>query len=362
LPSNEIINVTKTYLPPFEEFSELIQKSWQTRWVTNQGPLAEELELKLKEYLGVKHLLLVSNGTLALQLAIKALSLTGEIITTPFSYVATATSIMWENCRPVFCDIKKNDFCIDAAKIENLVTENTSAVLPTHVYGFPCDTSAINGIAQKHDLKVIYDGAHAFGVRTDGKSLLDCGDISAVSFHATKLFHTIEGGAVITDDDDLAEKLFLYRAFGHKDDEYISVGINARNSELHAAVGLCNLKRVDQFILSRKELNSLYRDNLAQQEIQLPVIPEDINYNYSYFPVLLKSEDTLLRVSDELSKNGINTRRYFYPSLNTLDYLNPSQCPVSEDLAKRVLCLPMYQELSSDDVMRICRIISELSV
>ncbi|MBK6877055.1 MAG: DegT/DnrJ/EryC1/StrS family aminotransferase [Ignavibacteria bacterium] len=309
-----MINVTKTYLPPFEEFSELIQKSWQTRWVTNQGPLAEELELKLKEYLGVKHLLLVSNGTLALQLAIKALSLTGEIITTPFSYVATATSIMWENCRPVFCDINENDFCIDAAKIENLVTENISAIL------------------------------------------------SAVSFHATKLFHTIEGGAVITDDDDLAEKLFLYRAFGHKDDEYISVGINARNSELHAAVGLCNLKRVDQFILSRKELNSLYRDNLSHQEIQLPVIPKDISYNYSYFPVLFKSEDALLIVSNGLSKHGINTRRYFYPSLNTLDYLNPSQCPVSEDLAKRVLCLPMYQELSSDDVMRICRIISEVSV
>jgi dTDP-4-amino-4,6-dideoxygalactose transaminase len=362
LSTDKIISVTRTYLPPFEEFSALLQNTWQTRWVTNQGPLAEELELRLKEYLGVKHLLLVSNGTLALQLAIKALDLKGEIITTPFSYVATATSIMWENCRPVFCDINEKDFCIDAAKIESLITENTSAILPTHVYGFPCDTSAINGIAQKHDLKVIYDGAHAFGVRTEGKSLLNCGDISAVSFHATKLFHTIEGGAVITDDDDLAEKLFLYRAFGHKDDEYISVGINARNSELHAAVGLCNLKRVDQFILSRKELNSLYRDNLAQQEIQLPVIPEDINYNYSYFPVLFKSEDTLLRVSDELSKNGINTRRYFYPSLNTLDYLNPSQCPVSEDLAKRVLCLPMYQELSSDDVMRICRIISEVSV
>ncbi|MBK9228803.1 MAG: DegT/DnrJ/EryC1/StrS family aminotransferase [Ignavibacteria bacterium] len=356
-----MINVTKTYLPPFEEFSELIQKSWQTRWVTNQGPLAEELELKLKEYLGVKHLLLVSNGTLALQLAIKALDLKGEIITTPFSYVATATSIMWENCRPVFCDINENDFCIDAAKIENLITENTSAILPTHVYGFPCDTAAIRSIAEKHDLKVIYDGAHAFGVRTEGKSLLNYGDISAVSFHATKLFHTIEGGAVITDDDDLAEKLFLYRAFGHKDDEYISVGINARNSELHAAVGLCNLKRVDQFILSRKELNSLYRDNLTQQEIQLPVIPEDISYNYSYFPVLFKSEDALLIVRDGLSKHGIKTRRYFYPSLNTLDYLNPSQCPVSEDLALRVLCFPMYQELSSNDVIRICRIISELT-
>lgn len=362
MSTDKIISVTRTYLPPFEEFSALLQNTWQSRWVTNQGPLAEELELRLKEYLGVKHLLFVSNGTLALQLAIKALDLKGEIITTPFSYVATATSIMWENCRPVFCDINEKDFCIDAAKIESLITENTSAILPTHVYGFPCDTAAISSIAEKHDLKVIYDGAHAFGVHTEGKSLLNCGDISAVSFHATKLFHTIEGGAVITDDDDLAERLFLYRAFGHKDDEYISVGINARNSELHAAVGLCNLKRVDQFIHSRKELNSLYRDNLTHQEIQLPVIQEDISYNYSYFPVFFKSEDALMRVKDGLSKHGVNTRRYFHPSLNTLDYLNPSQCPVSEDLASRVLCLPMYQELSSDDVKRICRIISELSV
>lgn len=360
MPSNEIINVTKTYLPPFEEFSKLLQRSWQTRWVTNQGPLAEELELKLKEYLGVKHLLLVSNGTLALQLAIKALDLKGEIITTPFSYVATATSIMWENCSPVFCDINEKDFCIDAGKIESLITENTSAILPTHVYGFPCDTSAIMEIAEKYDLKVIYDGAHAFGVRTEGKSLLNFGDISAVSFHATKLFHTIEGGAVITADDDLAEKLFLYRAFGHKDDEYISIGINARNSELHAAVGLCNLKRVDQFILSRKELNSLYRENLIHKDIKLPAIPEDITYNYSYFPVLLKSEEALLRIREGLSKHGINTRRYFYPSLNTLDYLNPSQCRVSEDLASRVLCLPMYQELSKDEVVRICEHLSKL--
>ena len=360
MPSNEIINVTKTYLPPFEEFSKLLQKSWQTRWVTNQGPLAEELELKLKEYLGVKHLLLVSNGTLALQLAIKALDLKGEIITTPFSYVATATSIMWENCRPVFCDINERDFCIDAAKIESLITENTSAILPTHVYGFPCDTAAINGIAKKHDLKVIYDGAHAFGVRTEGKSLLNYGDISAVSFHATKLFHTIEGGAVITDDDETAERLFLYRAFGHKDDEYISVGINARTSELHAAVGLCNLPRVELFIESRRELNELYRKNLLHDDITFPVIPEGIKYNYSYFPVLFNSEGTVLRIKEVLSNNGINSRRYFFPSLNTLEYLNPSFCMTSERIASRVLCLPMYHELSKDDVIRICNLITDI--
>lgn len=360
MSAEKIINVTQTYLPPFEEFSALLQNTWQTRWVTNQGPLAEELELRLKEYLGLKHLLLVSNGTIALQLAIKALGLKGEIITTPFSYVATATSIVWENCKPVFCDINERDFCIDVAKIESLITKDTSAILPTHVYGFPCDTESIRSIAKKHKLKVIYDGAHSFGVRSGGKSLLSYGDISTVSFHATKLFHTIEGGAVVTDDDELAEKLFLFRAFGHRDDEYICMGINARTSELHAAVGLCNLPRVESFIDSRRELNELYRKNLVLDNIGFPVIPEGINYNYSYFPVLFNSEETVLRIKEVLSKNGINTRRYFFPSLNTLEYLNPSVCMTSERIASRVLCLPMYQELSKDDVIRICNLITEI--
>ncbi len=355
-----MINVTKTFLPPIEEFTELLKNTWQSRWVTNQGPLAEELEGKLKEYLGVKHLLLVSNGTIALQLAIKALDLKGEIITTPFSYVATATSIIWENCTPVFCDIDENTFCIDASKIEKLITKNTSAILPTHVYGFPCDTESIERIAGKNKLKVIYDGAHAFGVQLNNRSLLSYGNISTVSFHATKLFHTIEGGAVITEDDELAERLFLYRAFGHKDDEYLSIGINGRTSELHAAIGICNLPRVESFIDSRRELNRHYRKLLSAKTIEFPKIPEDIRYNFSYFPILLKNESTIERVIEGLSIKGINARRYFFPSLNTLEYLNPSACPVSENIASRVLCLPMYQELTKDDVDRICRCLSEL--
>ena len=360
MADREIINVTKTYLPPFEEFSGMLNHTWQSRWVTNQGPLAEKLERQLKEYLGVKHLLLVSNGTIALQLAIKSLELKGEIITTPFSYVATATSIIWENCKPVFCDIDKNSFCIDPSEIENLITKDTSAILPTHVYGFPCDTESIKNIAIKHKLKVIYDGAHAFGVQENNRSLLSYGDISTVSFHATKLFHTIEGGAVITDDDELAERMFLYRAFGHKDDEYLSIGINARTSELHAAIGLCNLPRVDSFIDARRDLNSLYRELLSECPIDFPKIPNDIRYNFSYFPILLESESTVLNVKMRLSEEGINTRRYFHPSLNTLEYLNPSSCPVSENIAARVLCLPMYQELTKDDVERICSCLSEI--
>ncbi|MBX7043062.1 MAG: DegT/DnrJ/EryC1/StrS family aminotransferase [Ignavibacteria bacterium] len=359
MDSRNLINVTKTYLPPFEEFASLLSETWNTRWVTNQGPLAEQLETKLKEYLGVRHLLFVSNGTIALQLAIRALGLTGEIITTPYSYVATATSVLWERCKPVFCDIDKSDFCMDVSKIEALIGPETSAILPTHVYGFPCDTSSITQIAEKHGLKVIYDAAHAFGVKTKERSLLSFGDVSAVSFHATKLFHTIEGGAVITDSDEIAEKLFLFRAFGHKDDDYISIGINARNSELHAAVGLCNLPRVGSFIQRRKDLNDLYRRSLDNSRIEIPAIPKHIDYNYSYFPVLLSNEAEAVSLKEHLSAGGINTRRYFHPSLNTLPYLNPSSCPVSENIAGRVLCLPMYQELEDEDVLRISRSVNE---
>ena len=353
-----MINVTKTFLPPLDEYIKYLEKIWETHWVTNQGPLAEDLESKLKEYLNVKNLLLVSNGTIALQLAIKALNLKDEIITTPYSYVATTNSILWENCTPVFCDIENKTFCIDANKIENLINENTSAILATHVYGFPCDVVKIKSLADKYNLKVIYDGAHAFGVNYKNQSLLNFGDISTVSFHATKIFHTIEGGAVITNDDKLNEKLFLYRAFGHLDDEYFSIGINGRTSEFHAAMGLCNLPRVNDFILKRKEINLLYRDFLKNLPLEIPVIPEDIIYNYSYFPVFFSSEEKLLTVKKLLTENEINTRRYFYPSLNKLPYLNTVSCPVSENIAERVLCLPVYTELEFKDIKLISEIIT----
>jgi len=353
-----LINVTKTFLPPLDEYIKYLEKIWETHWVTNQGPLAEDLESKLKEYLNVKNLLLVSNGTIALQLAIKALNLKDEIITTPYSYVATTNSILWENCTPVFCDIENKTFCIDADKIEKLINENTSAILATHVYGFPCDVVKIKSLADKYNLKVIYDGAHAFGVNYKNQSLLNFGDISTVSFHATKIFHTIEGGAVITNDDKLNEKLFLYRAFGHLDDEYFSIGINGRTSEFHAAMGLCNLPGVNDFILKRKEINLLYRDFLKDLPLEIPVIPEDIEYNYSYFPVFFSSEEKLLTVKKLLTENEINTRRYFYPSLNKLPYLNTVSCPVSENIAERVLCLPVYTELEFKDIKLISEIIT----
>lgn len=354
-----MINVTKTFLPPLDEFIDKIKPLWQSRWITNQGPLAEELESKLKEFLGVKNILLVSNGTIALQLAIKALGLEGEIITTPYSYAATTTSIIWENCKPVFADIERDSLCIDPNEIEKKISKNTSAILATHVYGIPCNTEKIKMIAEKHNLKVIYDGAHAFNVSKNNKSLFEHGDISTASFHATKLFHTIEGGAVITNDDKLAEKLFLYRAFGHLDDDYFSIGINARTSEFNAAMGLCILPKINEIIELRKGICSLYCKNLEMLPVRFLQIPEDVEYNYSYYPVFFENEKTMLEVKQLLSSNGINTRRYFYPSLNTLPYLKSDPCPVSENIASRVLCLPLYPELPQSEVLSICKIINE---
>ncbi len=352
-----MINVTKTFLPPLNEYIEYLEKIWESNWITNQGPLSEELESRLKDFLNVNNLLLVSNGTIALQLAIKALALKGEIITTPYSYVATTNSILWENCTPVFCDIENKTYCIDADLIESKITDNTSAIMATHVYGFPCDVEKIKSVADKHNLKIIYDGAHAFGVKYKNESLLNFGDISTVSFHATKLFHTIEGGAVICKDEKISEKIFLYRAFGHLDDEYYSVGINGRTSEFNAAMGLCNLPRVNDFILERKNINQLYRDSLSGTYLEFPSVPEDLEYNYSYFPVLFTSESQMLEMKNKLLENGINARRYFYPSLNKLPYLNTENCPVSESTASRVLCLPVFNGMSSDIIKFVSAII-----
>lgn len=352
-----MINVTKTFLPPLDEYTDKLKVIWKTNWLTNQGPLVEELEAKLKKYLGVKNLLLVSNGTVALQIAIKALELRGEIITTPYSYVATTSAIIWENCKPVYCDIEDKTFCIDAGKIEKLITKDTCAILATHVYGFPCNVKEIKEIARKHKLKVIYDGAHAFGVKQNGNSILNYGDISTVSFHATKLFHTIEGGAIITNDDKLAKKIFLYRAFGHLDDDYFTMGINGRTSEFNAAMGLCILPRVKDFVKKRKEYSKLYKSLLKNLPVQFPVIPAKLDYNYAYFPVLFESEKKMLDIKKSLEKNGYSARRYFYPSLNKLPYINGNKCPVSENIAKRVLSLPFYPQLESQDIKDICSII-----
>lgn len=350
-----MINVTKPFLPPQEEYTKYVTGIWERNWLTNNGPLVVDLEEKLKSYLDLKHLLFLNNGTIPLQFAIRALGLKGEIITTPFSYVATTGCILWEGCTPVFADVEDKTYCIDADQIEAKITKNTSAILATHVYGFPCDVLKIEAIAKKHNLKVIYDGAHAFGVKIKGESIFKFGDISTCSFHATKLFHTIEGGAIFSSHAGLIEKISLYRSFGHIGDDYIDVGINGKNSEFHAAMGLCNLPRVDRFISQRKNISDLYTSQLKHLPLSFPVIPKDITYNYSYYPIVFRTEEEMLRVKDYLATNGINTRRYFYPSLNNLPYLKTtSACPVSDSVSKRVLCLPFYQQLSEEEVFLIC--------
>lgn len=354
-----MINVTKTYLPELGEYTKYLEKIWKNAWVTNNGPMLVELEAGLKKEFGVKHLFFTGNGTIAIQIAIKAMGLTGEIITTPFSYVATTTSILWENCKPVFVDIDKETCCINPNLIESKITPDTQAILATHVYGIPCHVEAIEKTAKKHHLKVIYDAAHCFGTIYKNKPLPSYGDISTLSFHATKIFHTIEGGAILTNDDELAKKIVLYRSFGHIGDDYFSFGINGKNSELHAAMGLCLLPKVPDFINRRKELSQLY-DALLPGTLIRPHVPENTTYNYSYYPVILKSEEELLKLKTNLEKNGIFPRRYFYPSLNKLPYLQGEPCPVSEDYSLRVLCLPLFYELGTEDIVRICSIVNEV--
>jgi dTDP-4-amino-4,6-dideoxygalactose transaminase len=353
------INVTKAYLPPLEEYVGYLHGIWERGWLTNNGPLVQQLEAELSTTLSGARVQFMSNGTIALQVAIKALGLTGEIITTPFSYVATTTAILWEGCEPVFVDVEEQTFCIDATKIEAAITPRTSAILATHVYGYPCDVLAIEAIARRHNLKVIYDGAHAFGVTVHGRSLLAYGDITTCSFHATKLFHTSEGGAIITTDEALAQKVSLYKSFGHIGDEYFSLGVNGKNSEFHAAMGLCNLPRVAGFIQARRQIAELYRTELSTLPLRYPVMPVNTEYNYAYFPVIFDTEARMQKVKDALAAHDIHTRRYFFPSLNRLPYHTGAACPVSEDISLRVLCLPFYQQLEHDEVRRISALIRE---
>lgn len=353
------INVTKPFLPPFAEYQEYLEGVWRREWLTNHGPLSSELELKLKEYLSLDHLLYVTNGTVALQLAIKALGLSGEIITTPFSYVATTSTIVWENCSPVMVDISPDSLNIDASKIERAVTGKTSAILATHVFGNPCEIDVIESIARKHNLKVIYDAAHSFGTTYRGHSAFQYGDLSATSFHATKLFHTIEGGAVISRDATLIKRVAEMRNFGHvSPTEFHRIGINGKNSEAHAAMGLCNLKYVDEILAQRRELSLIYDQRLAGLPLGRQKINTACSYNYSYYPIIFETEATTLSVIAALNLNSIYPRRYFYPSLSELPYvLQGEATPVSNDISKRILCLPLYHTLSREEIDLVCRVI-----
>lgn len=354
-----MIPVTKPFLPPKELYTEYIDGIWQRNWLTNNGPLVNDLELKLKEYLQVNHLLFLNNGTIALQIAIKALGLSGEIITTPFSYVATTSSIVWEGCKPVFVDINPDTLNIDETKIESAITADTTAILATHVYGNSCNIDAIEKIAKKHQLKVVYDAAHCFGTKYKGKSVFEFGDVVTTSFHATKLFHTIEGGAVFTNSAELLRKMSLLRNFGHTSTEsFGDIGINGKNSEFHAAMGLCNLQFIDKILESRKKQTEIYDYWLGHSELQKPKITEHTDYNFSYYTILFKNEEQLLKTVKNLNDHWIYPRRYFYPSLATLPYINNENVfTITTSACSRVLCLPMYFELSEVEQEMIARII-----
>lgn len=353
------IFVTQPFLPPKEDYFTYLENIFETNGqLTNQGPLVLELENVLKEHLQVSYFQYVTNGTTALQIALAALDIhDGEVITTPFSYVATTSSILWQHCKPVFVDIETDHFTIDAQKIEEKITKKTKAIMPVHVFGYACNVEKIQEIAQKYNLKIIYDGAHAFNVMYKKKSLLSYGDISTCSFHATKLFHTVEGGACITNQKNLNDKIALQKAFGHFNDNHICLGINAKQSELHAAMGLANFKYLSEVISKRKQVSALY-DRELSPFLTLPKKQKKLQYNYAYYPILFEDEVTLLRIFNALNKENIFPRRYFYPSLNTLPYIDYTSCPNSESISSRICCLPLYPNLPTTDIIRICNIIT----
>lgn len=356
------IYVTQPSLAPLNDIFDLLKGVWDRGILTHNGPLVQKLENEIEKKVEIENFLLVNNGTIALQMAIKALELKGEIITTPFTWVATLSAIKWEGCVPVFVDIDPKTLNIDPFKIESKITSKTVAIMPVHVFGNPCDVDAIDLIAKKHNLKVIYDAAHAIGSSYDGKSLLEFGHISATSLHATKLFNTGEGGGCITRDKKLYNKLKRIRFFGHDEEKnIIEDGFNGKMTEIHAALGLANLNYFDKVLEDRKVKYNLYKTLLSELDF---VSFQELKFgetNYSYFPIILDSETRLLQIEQELNKKNIFPRRYFYPSVNTFEKIvSYDSMPISEDISKRILCLPIYYDLSTTVIYKITEIISHI--
>lgn len=342
-----MIPLNKPFLPPQQEYQEYVSEIWKRNWLTNHGPYVRKFEDKVSHYLGTEPMVFVNNGTTALQIAIKALGLAGEVITTPYSYVATTSSIVWQNCTPVFVDIDKSTLNIDPLKIEDAITEKTTGIVATHIYGNPCDVEEIRKLADRYGLKIIYDAAHCFGVTYKGRSIYRWGDVSIASFHATKPFHTVEGGGLFTADTHLRKKIRYMMNFGHDGPhEFQGVGINGKNSEFHAAMGLCNLKYADRILSKRRQLCDMYDSKLQQMDLSRPEISDQTSYNYAYYPVLFSTAQEMEKMAKHLLENGIETRSYFKPSLNHLPYVNRVTVPVSESVSKRVLCLPLYYNMT----------------
>lgn len=353
-----MIAVTKSFLPPIEDYTFQIQRVFKNQWLTNRGELTLELEKKIQEKFKLDNIIITNNGTIPLQIALKVLGNKGEIITTPFSYIATTSSILWENCTPVFVDIDKVHLTIDEKLIEEKITNKTTAILATHVFGNPCEVEAIEKIAIKHNLKVIYDAAHCFGVEYKGKSIFNFGDVSTCSFHATKIFHTGEGGAIFCKDIELYKKFFYSHNFGHRGPEdFQGVGINGKISELQSAMGLAIFPYLDQIFENRRNAVEYYFKKLLNSKLQFLKIRENTKWNFSYFPVVFNSETELLKIVSKLKEQEIYPRRYFYPSINTIDFINGGKMVNSEEISKKILCLPLSSEIKNSEIDVICEII-----
>ena len=353
------IFVTKTFLPPKQEFFAELEKMWDSHIVTNDGPYYQKFEQSLRNYTNVKNVVALGNGTLALQIAIRALNLSGEVITTPFSHVATSGSLVWENCRPVYVDIDSETLNIDVSKIEEKITKDTTAILSVHVYSNPCDVEAIEKIAKKHNLKVIYDGAHAFGAKVNDKSIFSFGDITMASFNATKAFHTIEGGALFVKNQEMEDEIRRLAYFGMDKKKNIvqPYGTNAKLIEFCAIMGIVNLKYFDSSLERKKKLYELYKELLMDNpNIRFQKISGKINY--SYMPIILKSEEYKIELRRLMNQNGIYPREYFKPSLETV-FSDSIKCDIAFDISNRIICLPMSDYLDGGQVKRICVIINE---
>ncbi len=366
------INVTEPFLPPLEEYTEYLKRIWDRNWLTNQGPLVREFEERLQDYHGLNlKVYCVANGTLGLQIALKALGVTGEVITTPFSYVATTACPLWKGCTVKFADIEPDTLTIDPKAVEAAITPKTEAILATHVFGNPCDVEALETIAKKHGLALIYDAAHTFGVTYKGKSLLEYGDVSMVSLHATKLLHSVEGGFVVAKDSQVAEKMEWMRRFGHNGFEaFHGIGINAKMSEIHAAMGLCNLNHIDTILAKRKAIceaydQLLFDSNDRNSEIGNPssipyhsiVYRDETFRNYAYYPIIFAYEDELLAALARLNSKEIYPRRYFYPALDHVPEWSSadSKCSIASNVSSRVLCLPLSTRVHPDIVKVVSR-------
>jgi len=353
-----MINITSPYLPDKEKYKEYVDEIYKNGWITNNGPMVQKLEQRLAAYLGVKNIVLVANGTIALEIAYRALGIKGDVITTPFSFVATTSSLVTNNLNPIFCDINEETLNIDETKLEGLITPNTSAIVPVHIFGNSCNIEEIKKISKKYSLKVIYDAAHAFGVTHKGKSILNHGDISTLSFHATKLFQTIEGGALVINDDSLVKKIRELINFGIESQESIpSLGTNAKMNEFEAAMGLCVLDDIDFIFKKRKAIYKNYINKL-NGTVEFPVQNKQATLNYSYFPLLLENKEQMQALQQALNSEDIFPRRYFCPSLDTLSYIEPKQySPISRSISARILCLPIYPGLSLEMQNKIIEIV-----